>query len=764
MGEWKKTLCNLCAMTCGLEMEVEDNIIISVRPDPDSPSSECYCCRKGRTAKYFVESSERLLYPQKRVGDHYERISWEQAYAEIAAKANAILKAHGPRSAAIIGGGGGATGAAAAPVLSFMKAIGTQNIFNPIGVEFMGFYWSCGRIFGDQFHPLEPDDKNCEVIIYWGSNSYVSHQIPNAKKIIRAFSESPEKMVIVVDPRLSETARMADMHIMPVPGSDVLFLRALIALILEKGWQDRDFLYRYTKDWTQTRGWFADFDIDGALRICGIPRGQAEEFAYILTTKKWGMHQDLGLFFGRQSTLSSYLCLVLMAVCGTLLVPSGNVPPVRIVTLENSDEHDPKVWRLPVTKRFPVAGMYPEGALPDEILGDNPDRIRFAACNLSNPLRSYPDSQKMEEALKKLELFVAIDCQETETTRIADYVLPSPSVYEVGGDFDVFAFHYPEVMYASRRAVVKAPGEAKEDAMIYAELTQAMGLIPKIPQFLYDAAEESVRTGDRIKYFMKVVGWIAAGGMKYFDQAATVIALTLGKAMGSAGHAMNWAALMISKLSNRAIMAVGPDTKQHPLLSKIPMLKDFCIYDAAFQMVDEHPEGAVIAYSDTEHLMRRHIKHKDGKFHLWCEEIDSALKDITPEKEAEALRLKDGFNMILSAGRHSDGGMNTSMRNPATHRYRETYTLAMNPEDAKELGFTDGQLVRVSTSKGSLTIPVETTWQTCRGYCLIPHHMGLTYEGRTYGTHINFLTDHKDIDTLTGNARWRYTPCRVEAV
>ncbi len=103
MGEWKKTLCNLCAMTCGLEMEVEDNIIISVRPDPDSPSSECYCCRKGRTAKYFVESSERLLYPQKRVGDHYERISWEQAYAEIAAKANAILKAHGPRSAAIIG-------------------------------------------------------------------------------------------------------------------------------------------------------------------------------------------------------------------------------------------------------------------------------------------------------------------------------------------------------------------------------------------------------------------------------------------------------------------------------------------------------------------------------------------------------------------------------------------------------------------------------------------------------------------------------------
>lgn len=764
MSEWKKTLCNLCAMTCGLEMEVEDNRIINVRPDPDSLCSDNYCCRKGRTAKYFVESRERLLYPKKRVGDHYERISWEQAYSEIAEKANAILKAHGPRSAAIIGGGGGSTGAAAAVVLAFMKAMGTQYIFNPIGVEFMGVYWSCGRIFGDQFHPLEPDDKNCEVLIFWGSNSYVSHQLPNARPMIRAFSQDPDKTLIVVDPRLSETARMADMHIQPTLGSDVLFLRALIALIIEKGWQNRDFLYRYCRDWTQARGWFADFDIDGALEVCGVSRAQAEDFARILTTKKWGMHQDLGLYFGRNSTLASYLCLVLMAVCGTLLVPGGNVPPVRIVTLENSDEYDPKVWRTPVTNRFPVAGMYPEGAVPDEILGDNEDRIRMVFCNLSNPLRSYPDSQKMEEALSALELFVAMDCVETETTRIADYVLPSMGAYEVGGDFDVFAFHYPEIMYASRRAVVKAPGEAREDAMIYAELTQAMGLIPKIPQFLYDAAEKAVRTGDRISYFMKVVGWIAAGGMKYFDQAATIIALTLGKAMGSAGHAMNWAALMISKLPDRAIMAVEPDMKQHPVLSRLPMLKEFCVLDAAFRLVDEHPQGAVIACSDTEHLMRRHIRHKDGKFHLWCREVDEALKKITPQKEAEALRLKDGYNMILSAGRHSDGGMNTSMRDPATYRFRDPYRLAMNPEDAAQFGIADGETVRVSTNKGSLTIPVEITWQTSRGYCLIPHHFGLSYEGKVHGTHINYLTDHRDIDEMTGNARWRYTPCRVEKV
>ncbi len=764
MGEWKKTWCNLCAVTCGLEMEVEDGHIISVRPDPDSKISENYCCRKGRTAKYFTESPDRLLYPKKRVGNHYERISWDQAYKEIAEKANRIIRDHGPRSTAILGAGGGPTATPAAVVLSFINAIGTQYIFNPIGVEFMGSFWSCGKIYGDQFHPIEADDKNCDVIIFWGSNSYVSHQIPDARKVIRDFSESPDKMLITVDPRLSETSRMADMHLMPANGTDALFLRALIALILEKGWENKDFLLRYTSDWFKARRWFIDFDIDGALKVCRISRDQAEEFARILTTTKWGMHQDLGLFFGRHSTLNSYLCLTLMAVCGMLFVPGGCVPPVRIVVLETTDEHDSKVWRGPVTGRFPVVGMYPEGMFPDEVLGDNEDRIRFAISNLTNPARSYPDSQRMEEALSKLELFVAIDCVETETTRLADYVLPSPSIFEVGGDFTVFTLHYPEIVFGSRKEVVPPPGEAREDTRIYAELTEAMGLIPKIPKFLYDAAEEAVRTGDRIHYFLKVVAWIAAGGMKYFDQAATIIALTLGKAMGSAGRSMNWAALMISELQKRAIMDVKPDTKKYPVLSRLPVFRDFCVMDAAFELVDAHPEGAVIAHSDVNNLMKRHIKHKDGKFHLWCEEIDKYIKRITPEKEAAELELGDEWNMILSAGRHSEGGMNTSMRSTETIRYRDPYALAINPEDAAEMGFTEGQVVRVTTNRGSLEIPVEITWQTSRGYCLMPHYLGLLHDGKTYGTHANLLTDSRDLDELTGNSRWRYTPCRVEAI
>ena len=762
MGEWKKTWCNLCAVTCGIELEVENNKIVNVRPDPDSTRSNGYCCRKGRTAKYFVDTKDRILYPRKKVGDHFERISWEQAYREIAEKANKILAEHGPRSAAVIGAGTAAVQTPSATAAPMLMAMGGQYIFNPIGVEFMGDWWSHGRILGDQCHFLEADDENAEVMIYWGSNAYVSHQMPNARRICREFSENPEKLEIVIDPRLSETARMADMHIMPALGSDSLLLRALIALILEKGWENKAYIEEHTVDWDKAKKWFENIDVDESLRVCGVPRQQAEDFARILTTKKWGMHRDLGLFFNRHSTLSSYLCIILMIICGTCLVKGGNVPPERVISLGGSDERDPKTWRAPNTNRFPVMRVFPEGIIPDEILGSNEDRIRFAITSLSNPLRGYPDSQKMEEALRSLELLVAIDAFESETAQIADYVLPATTAFECGGGFNIFTLNYPEVVFGCRKQVVKPLGEAKEDSMIFAELTQAMGLIPTLPQWLYRAAEDAVLTGDRMKYFMKFGMWLAMGNLKYFDQAPTVMALTLGKAMGSADRAMTWGGLLLSPLPQNAIMTVEVDKKKYPILSRMPILADLCKMDAAFKLVDDHPEGAVIARSDEDHLMERHIKHKDGKFHLWCEEIDKYIQRITPEAEESELSLKGGCNMILSAGRHSDAGVNAAMRNPGTFKYRQPYALAMNPEDAKEMGIADGETVKLSTNKGSIEIPVEYTWQTSRGYCLMPHYFGLKFEGKTYGMHVNFLTDHRDIDELTGNTRWRYAPCRVE--
>ena len=765
MGVWKKTQCNFCALSCGLEMEVENNKIVSVRPDPDSPRTHGYCCRKGRSAKYFTDHGDRLLYPKKRVGDHYERISWEQAYKEIAEKANKIIAEHGPRSFSFLGGALGSVQTPYAIGKAITYGVGSQYVFNPVGIEFMGNWWSHGKILGDQMHFLEPDDKESEVVIYWGSNSYVSHQIPDARKVCREFSEEEAKMVIVIDPRLSETARMADMHIALKQGTDSLFLRALIAIIVEKGWENKEYINKYVADWGKALPWFKNVDIDGSLRICGVPRQQAEDFAKVLTTKKWGMHQDLGIFFGRHSTLDSYLCILLTVICGMALVPGGSIVPECVIERGTfCDENDPKTWRGPVTNRFPVMNVYPVGIIPDEVMGDNEDRIRIMFTSMGNPLRSYPDSNKMKEALEHLELLVAIDCAETEVTRIADYVLPGMNAYEGGGDMNAFTLNYPEIVFQSRKQVVKPIGDQKEDTMILAEIAEAMGIVPKLPQYLYKAAEDAVISGDRMKYFEKVLFWTACGHLKYFDQLAIVIALTLGKAYGSAGRAISWAGMLTSPICGKGLINAKYDWKKHPVLASMPMFKDWCEMDAAFDLVDNHPEGAIIGYAKPEEMLERHIAHKDKKFHLWCEEIDDFIKGINPELEEPQLVLKDGNNFILSAGRHSEDGMNATMRNPATFKYRQPYTLAMNPEDGKEFGFEDGQMVKVSTKAGELEIPVEYTWQTARGYVIIPHHFGYTFQGKKVGEHVNVLTSHKDLDELTGNPTWRYTPCRVEAI
>nr|WP_320026042.1 molybdopterin-dependent oxidoreductase [uncultured Acetobacterium sp.] len=108
MGKLEKTSCTFCGTHCGLEMEIENNQIINVRPDPDSPRTKGYCCRKGRTSKYFQHNPDRLNYPLKRVGSEFVRISWEQAFTEISEKLSKILDESGPRAVARVGSAGAA--------------------------------------------------------------------------------------------------------------------------------------------------------------------------------------------------------------------------------------------------------------------------------------------------------------------------------------------------------------------------------------------------------------------------------------------------------------------------------------------------------------------------------------------------------------------------------------------------------------------------------------------------------------------------------
>lgn len=745
MSKWEKTSCTFCGAHCGLEMEIENNRIINVRPDPDNPRTKNYCCRKGRASKYIQSNTDRLNYPLKRVNGDFVRITWEQALAEIGEKLRGIVDKHGPRAVASVGSAGAAIQGEAPYAQAFMKMLGSQYLYNPVGLEFMGLFWSVGKAIGHQPHFIEPDEENNEVLIMWGCNSYVSHQMSNDRRVIREFSEDPDRMFISVDPRLSETARMADMHIALRPGTDALMIRAMIALILKEGWQAQKYLDERVSDFEKVKHWYTDFDIKEACRVCEVPYERIRDFCKILTTRKWGMHPDLGVFMGRHNTLTSTLQIHLMCVCGVMLVKGGNLAWGGFAHLgPHTDDQDPNVWRTMATGAAPVVGYFPTAVLPAEIMSTNPDRLRAVIVSLSNPARSYPDTNALEEAFSNLDLMVCNDIFMTETAKFAHYVLPAMDAYE-SYDFAVWQGTTPNIYSMLKHPVVEPEGERVDGGEIWLRLADAMGFIPTIPDSLYEAAKNK----SRMDFMGEMMGYLMEHP-EHFDAALFIIGKTLGEVMGSATKAGYWGALM---LSPQEFQETVPNAGYTP---------GPAMMDDVFQALCDHPEGVLVAVDHDDST--KYIAYEDKKIRMYVNVLDEYIKDITPEKEEPALKLPVEFPLILSAGRHMDGGVNGFMRDPATYEYRNPCTLAIHPDDGKKLGLKDGQWTRVTTDTDSVTIEAEFTHQTRKGYVLIPHQFGFDFNGKTYGVGVNKLTSAKNVDTLTGNPIWRYVPCRVEAI
>ncbi|MDD5415047.1 MAG: molybdopterin-dependent oxidoreductase, partial [Smithellaceae bacterium] len=246
MGTIHKTGCVLCAQNCGLEIEVENNRIVKVRGDKTNAKSEGYICRKGLNIAYHQHNADRLKYPLKKVGDKFERISWDQAIDEIAAKLKSIIDQHGPRSFAYMGGGGQGCHFEAAFGVRLMRLLGSQYQYSALAQEFSGAFWVCGRTHGKQYLHDQPDVNNTDLLLVFGWNGMQSHQIPQAPRRLQRLSKDKDKLLIVVDPRISETAKLADIHLRIRPGTDALLLKAMISIILKEGWQNKDYLANRT--------------------------------------------------------------------------------------------------------------------------------------------------------------------------------------------------------------------------------------------------------------------------------------------------------------------------------------------------------------------------------------------------------------------------------------------------------------------------------------------------------------------------------------
>lgn len=743
---WKKTSCIMCGVCCGLEVNVEDNRIVKVRPDKDSPISEGYFCRKGLNIAYHQHNADRLLYPLKKIGDTFERISWDQAIGEIAEKLKNILAGHGPRSLASVGGGGEFNFYPARYLAGFVQALGSRYQYSSANQEFSGRYWAHGLTLGSQMLELVPDYENADLLMAVGWNGMMSHHIPQARRVFTRFSKDPDKLLVVIDPRRSETAKIADIHLALRPGTDALLIKSMIAIILKEGMHRQAYIDEHVHGFEEIRGWFADFEVNAALKTCELEYDQVFRVCQEFARQQSCLRDDLGILMNRHSALVSYLLVVLLAICGRIGVPGGDYLAGGRMT---SDPKDPKTWWTVATRIPAIGGMFPPNVMPEEIVNDHPDRLRAAFVLAANPLRSYADTTAYEEAFGRLDLLVVAEIAMTETARLAHYVLPCRSTYESWSPGDAVIPSKTErgvlnVISRVRQPVVEVEGEQKEAGEIFTLLADAMGLLPVLPESLYQAAG----SGNLRTYRDALIGYFMEHP-EDMRKAPFIAAKTLGSAIGSA-HLAGYAAGLLQRSPAKQAEAArvgfdaGPD-------------QGLVLYEAMLN----HPEGMVVGVQDMGKNLGR-LATKDGRIRLDVAEVEDWVKGIDPGEEEKRLEANGTFPLILMAGRHMDMNANTGMRNPAWNEGRRPCTLAMNPADAEKFGFADGQMVKVITEAGEETIEVEVTEDARKGQVIIPHGFGLVYDGVKYGANVNRLTKNTNRD-FVGTPMHRFVPCRVEA-
>jgi len=744
MSTWQKSGCVLCVQNCGLEILVEDNRMVKVRPDKENPRSQGYACRKGLNVLYHQYPKERLSEPLKRIGDRFEPVSWDQAIEEIIDKLKNLVERHGPRSLAYMGGSAPGGQFEAAFGLTLIRALGSQYYYSSAGQEFSGLFWVQGRMFGKQYNIAISDEHASEMFVAWGWNGMESHQIPQAPRLLKRFSEDPDRSLVVIDPRKSETAAIANIHLAVRPGTDALLLKAMISIILQEEWEAKDYIHKNVEGLDRIRGWFEGFDVRGALDVCELDHQQVRELCRLMATKRWSVHPDLGIYMGRSSTLNSYLMNVLGAICGVFCVRGGNVIPGMFVPIGfHADERDPKTWRTVTTGLPPVAaGSFPPAVMPEEILSDHPERTRAVFVSGCNPLRSYPDTTAYEKAFGKLDLLVVNDIVMSETARLAHYVLPCRTFYE-SWDGSFFPLTFPKVYFQMRRPIVSPPEKCLEAAQIFTLLAEGMGLIPPIPEELKKKAG-----GNRLAFGAELLAW-AAEEPQVRARLPFVLSKTLGQVWDSAALAALWGLLMTAPepfRKNAARVGFRPGVDQG---------------DRIFQAILDNPQGLWVGEVDPQENMSS-VRTPSGKIELYIPELEEEARRLDPISETRALKMSDRFPLILNAGSHTKHNANTLMRNPEWNQGKRACTVSLSPTDARTLGLHDGQKVRVVTEAGSEVGDLQVTEKVREGMVLIPHGFGLIHDGEAYGINVNRLTRSTNRDPL-GTPIHRFVPCRIEA-
>ncbi len=703
-----KSFCRLCHAFCGIQVELREGRVVSVRGDRSNPMSEGFTCLKGRCLPEQHEHAERLRESQKRnEAGELAPIAFDQAADEVASALGEIMRRHGPRSVALYGGSAAYQNAAGLPVArAFMAGLGSPSFYSSLTID------QPSKLVAPQHHGSFMSGthsfESSDVWMAVGSNSLVSmyggvSRFPSfnpTKRVREARARGLD--LIVVDPRKSELARMADLHLQPRPGEDPTLLAGMLHVLLSEELHDVDFCARYVNGLEALRTSVADFDPDYVATRTGVAADQVVEAARRFARGPRGcVSSGTGPSMAPRPNTSEHLVMDLNTVCGRynregdeILNPGTLMPaqqPVMKALPPFAGYHmgeRPRIRGLGT-----IAGEMPTAALADEILTPGEGQVKALIVFGGNPLVAFPDQRKTLRALRELELLVVVDPSPRSTARLAHYVIAPTLCLERADLTTLMDSWYPQAYAMYTPAVSDPPPGVVEDWVLLFELARRLGTKIQLP-----------------------------GGPLDMSRRPTTEEI-------------------LENLTHYA---------------RVPL-----------DEIRKHESGALFA-SESPVRVEAGDCEAGARLEVAPESLVAELRQVRAEPVVEGAGYRPGerFSHRLISRRLREVCNSTGQDFPTLRARRPFNPAFMNPEDLAELGVTSGELVEIESSHGRIVAVAEAADDVLSGTISIAHSWGdlpeLDVSPRERGSCTSLLIDNaSEYDPISGIPRMSAIPVNV---
>jgi anaerobic selenocysteine-containing dehydrogenase len=728
-------ICPLCEACCGLELRLSNGEIKSIRGHQADVFSQGFICPKGAALKNLHEDPDRLRFPLIKRHGQFVEASWDEAFAEIERRLVPILQQHGRQAVASVVGN--PTVHKFGLLLYFprlARAIGSRNIFSASTLDQMPKQLSCGLMFGHWFSVPVPDIERTDFLLMLGANPLVSNgsmwTVPNFRGKAKAMQQRGGQLV-VIDPRRTETASLADQHFFIRPGADAFLLLAMVQTLFAENLVRPGRLTNCINGIEEIKAAVADFAPEKVEARCGISAATIRTLARTLaTTQRAAVYGRIGTCTQEFGTLTSWLIDVLNVLTGHLDEPGGAMFPKAAAFATNTigkagsgkgiitGRHHSRVSGAPE-----VFGELPVTCLAEEIETPGEGQVKALITIAGNPVLSAPNGERLSAALNQLELMVSADIYLNETTRHADVILPGTSPLEES-HYDV-AFPQLSCRNHARYSAPVFPRNSPQPAewqtlLRLTAIVSGKGADANLTQLDDELTMAEVRrlAGDQTDVIMQQVSqW--QGPERLLD-----LALRSGPYGDQFGK--NPDGLNLEKLkAAEAGIDLGVLSPRVPEVLRTPSGKI------------ELAPPVLIA------------------------DVARAAADLT--------RPVPEFVII---GRRQLRSNNSWMHNlPVLTKGAFRCTALIHPEDAGRLGLQNGTMAHLSNDSKSIEAQIEISDEMMPGVISLPHGWGhhltgtkLSLASERPGANINALLDENLRDPLSGNAVLSGVPIQISVI